>query len=146
MSFVKLPLYEFQLEFFIGFFERIFNLTPLSAQISASKFQNLSQIQLKFRGVTSGCRARQCQLSFQFFLWCLKAKFQIPPLRRVMFAIEFILKKTKYTCKLFSKVAFYKLAASPWSFRYAGILSKDPPIMVPHSLPFISLPPFQQAF
>ena len=29
----------------------LYNLTPLSAQISASKFQNLSQIPLKIRGV-----------------------------------------------------------------------------------------------
>ena len=63
-------------------------LTPLSAQIGASKFQNLSQIQLKIRGVTSRCRARQSQVSFQIFLWCLKAKFQIPPLPSVIFAVN----------------------------------------------------------
>ena len=35
--------------------QQIYFITPLSTQISASKFRNLSQIPLKIRGVSKNC-------------------------------------------------------------------------------------------
>ena len=55
------------------------SLTPLSAQISASKFQNLSQIPLKILKIHSAAphEFSNFSVNFEIFPWCLS---QIPNL------------------------------------------------------------------